>query len=45
VFRYLFLVHQREGGNPNDVLFTDRALLASVVLWFLYCFWVIYSPR
>ena len=32
VFRYLFLVHQREGGNPNDVLFTDRALLASVVL-------------
>jgi len=25
--------------------FTDRALLASVVLWFLYCFWVIYSPR
>jgi 4-hydroxybenzoate polyprenyltransferase and related prenyltransferases len=45
VFRYLFLVHQREGGNPNEVLFTDRALLASVVLWFLYCFWVIYSPR
>ncbi len=45
VFRYLFLVHQREGGNPNDVLFTDRALLASVVLWFLYCFWVIYSTR
>jgi 4-hydroxybenzoate polyprenyltransferase len=45
VFRYLFLVHQREGGNPNDVLFTDRALLASVVFWFFYCFWVIYSPR
>jgi 4-hydroxybenzoate polyprenyltransferase len=45
VFRYLFLVHQRDGGNPNDALFTDRSLLASVVLWFLYCFWVIYSPR
>ncbi len=45
VFRYLYLVHQRDAGNPNEVLFADRSLLGSVVLWFLYCFWVIYFPR
>lgn len=45
VFRYLYLVHQRDAGNPNEALFADRSLLASVVLWFLYCFWVIYFAR
>ena len=34
IFRYLYLVHQRdEGGNPSLVLFTDRPLLAAVGLW------------
>ena len=34
IFRYLYLVHRREGGgNPARMLFTDPALLASVFLW------------
>jgi 4-hydroxybenzoate polyprenyltransferase len=36
IFRYLYLVHQREeGGNPTQVLLTDRPLLLDVGLWFL----------
>ncbi len=44
VFRYLYLVHQRDGGSPTETLLTDRALLVDVVLWVLYCGWVIYRP-
>jgi hypothetical protein len=34
IFRYLYLVHQKEqGGSPSDVLLTDRPLLAAVALW------------
>ena len=34
IFRYLYLVHQREGGgNPSEALLTDRPLLACVALW------------
>lgn len=36
IFRYLYLVHQRdEGGNPTQLLLSDRPLLADVVLWVL----------
>lgn len=44
VFRYLYLVHQRDGGSPTETLLTDRALLVDVVLWVLFCGWVIYRP-
>lgn len=34
IFRYLYLVHQREeGGNPTQVLLTDRPIIACVGLW------------
>ncbi len=34
IFRYLYLVHRREqGGNPSDLLLTDRPLLLAVALW------------
>jgi hypothetical protein len=34
IFRYLFLVHRlQEGGNPSRLPFTDRVLLAVVLLW------------
>lgn len=34
IFRYLYLVHQREeGGNPTQLLLTDQPLLVDVVLW------------
>jgi len=44
VFRYLYLVHRRQGGSPTETLLTDRALLGAVVLWALYCSVVIYRP-
>ncbi len=34
IFRYLYLVHQKEGGgSPTDMLLTDRPLLICVALW------------
>ncbi|MEJ7812197.1 MAG: decaprenyl-phosphate phosphoribosyltransferase [Gemmatimonadaceae bacterium] len=42
VFRYLYLVHQRDGGSPTRTLLTDRALMVDVGLWILYCGWVVY---
>lgn len=34
VFRYLYLIHQKQlGGSPEWVLLTDRPILATVVLW------------
>ena len=44
VFRYLYLVHQRQGGSPTETLLTDRSLMVAVVLWFAYCGLVIYLP-
>ena len=45
IFRYLYLIHQREGGgSPADLLLTDRPLLASVALWALTVALIIYRP-
>lgn len=34
IFRYLYLVHQRDGGgDPSEALVTDRPILACVALW------------
>jgi 4-hydroxybenzoate polyprenyltransferase len=36
IFRYLYLVHQREeGGNPTQLLLSDQPLQAGVLLWIL----------
>ncbi len=45
VFRYLYLVHRNEGGNPTETLLTDRPLMAAVVLWGAYCGAIIYLAR
>jgi 4-hydroxybenzoate polyprenyltransferase len=45
IFRYLYLVHQREeGGSPADLLMTDRPLLICVTLWALAMALLIYQP-
>jgi 4-hydroxybenzoate polyprenyltransferase len=45
IFRYLYLVHQREGGgSPADLLITDRPLLVCVTLWALSVALLIYQP-
>jgi 4-hydroxybenzoate polyprenyltransferase len=34
LFRYLYLIYQRgEGGTPEELLFQDRSLLVSILLW------------
>lgn len=34
IFRYLYLVHQKEGGgSPSEMLLTDRPLLVCIALW------------
>jgi 4-hydroxybenzoate polyprenyltransferase len=43
IFRYLYLVHQREeGGSPTDILLTDRPLLLNVFLWALAIVLIVY---
>jgi 4-hydroxybenzoate polyprenyltransferase len=45
ILRYLYLVHQREGGgSPADLLLTDRPLLACVALWAVAVAILIYRP-
>jgi len=45
IFRYLYLVHQREGGgSPADLLLTDRPLLLCVVVWAAAVALIIYRP-
>jgi 4-hydroxybenzoate polyprenyltransferase len=45
IFRYLYLVHQKEGGgSPSDMLLNDRPLLACVALWAMAVVLIIYGP-
>ena len=46
IFRYLYLVHQKEGGgSPSDMLLNDRPLLACVALWAAAVVLIIYGPE
>lgn len=46
IFRYLYLVHQKEGGgSPAEMLVNDRPLLICVALWALAVAFIIYGPR
>ena len=43
IFRYLYLVHRREGGgSPAELLLTDRPLLSCVALWAASVAFIIY---
>jgi 4-hydroxybenzoate polyprenyltransferase len=45
ILRYLYLVHRKDGGgNPSELLITDRPLLICVALWGLTTTSVIYRP-
>jgi 4-hydroxybenzoate polyprenyltransferase len=44
IFRYLYLVHQKEkGGSPTDVLLTDLPLLLDVALWAAAVVFIVYT--
>jgi 4-hydroxybenzoate polyprenyltransferase len=45
IFRYLYLVHRRDGGgDPSDALVTDGPLLACVALWATAIIFILYGP-
>ncbi len=45
LFRYLYLIHQRnEGGSPETLLLKDRPLLVTILLWGLVVVTVLYRP-
>jgi 4-hydroxybenzoate polyprenyltransferase len=45
IFRYLYLVHRRDGGgSPSELLLTDRPLLVCVALWVAAVILVLYTP-
>ncbi len=38
IFRYLYLVHLKEGGgSPTRILLTDRPLAVNILLWLVTC--------
>jgi 4-hydroxybenzoate polyprenyltransferase len=45
LFRYLYLVHRKQGGgSPSEMLLLDRPLLSCVALWGLTVVVIIYRP-
>ena len=46
IFRYLYLVHQKDGGgSPAEMLLNDRPLLLCVALWAVTAGLIIYGPH
>ena len=46
IFRYLYLLYQRRlGGNPSELLLSDRALLINTVCWIFAVLLIIYGAR
>ena len=44
IFRYLYLLYRRQlGGNPSDLLLSDRALLVNTLCWVLAVLLIIYA--
>lgn len=43
VFRYLYLIHQKEkGGSPTTALLTDKPLIFDILLWFFSVILIVY---
>ena len=43
IFRYLYLIHQKnEGGSPEKVLLNDRPLLYGVIVYALTICYILY---
>lgn len=44
IFRYLYLVFERDtGGNPSEVLYRDRPILGTMILWIASVLAIIFS--
>jgi 4-hydroxybenzoate polyprenyltransferase len=46
IFRYLYLVHQKEkGGSPTEVMFTDKPMIINVGMWIIASIVFIYIVK
>lgn len=46
IFRYLYLVHvKKSGGDPGEVLFSDKPLTTNIVLWIIYVIVILYHIK
>jgi 4-hydroxybenzoate polyprenyltransferase len=46
IFRYLYLVHQKEeGSDPSELMLKDMPLLIDIVLWIASCILIIYVVK
>jgi 4-hydroxybenzoate polyprenyltransferase len=46
IFRYLYLLYRRQlGGNPSELLFSDRALIINAVGWICAVLLIIYGTQ
>lgn len=46
IFRYLYLVHQKQkGGSPEELIISDKPLLIDIGLWILAVFIIVYFAR
>lgn len=43
VFRYLYLIHRKEGGgSPTQMLLSDKPILANIILWLISVVLIVY---
>ncbi|MCO5382108.1 MAG: decaprenyl-phosphate phosphoribosyltransferase [Methanosarcina barkeri] len=42
IFRYIFLIHSKNMGGEPEMLFKDKGMLTSMVLWIISVFGVLY---
>ncbi len=43
IFRYLYLVHVKKlGGDPGELLFSDKPLMINIFLWMVYIIFLLY---
>lgn len=43
IFRYLYLVHQKDqGGTPEEMILRDKPLLVNIVLWIIAILFILY---
>lgn len=43
IFRYLYLVHQKDqGGTPEEMILRDKPLLINIVLWIIAILFILY---
>ena len=46
IFRYLYLIHQKQlGGNPETLFLSDKPLFVNMILWGIASFFIIYILR